>query len=246
MSWIVVASLSLLFASFDAATQPAAKIRVALVGDSTVTDSSGWGVGFKNSLTDDVEVINLALGGRSSKSYRDEGHWDTKVLPSRADYVLIQFGHNDCPGKGPKRETDPATTYRANMKRYVDEARAAGMKPILVTSLTRRKFRADGKIHSDLFPYVDAVKAVAAETNTPLIDLHARSIELCNQQGPEGCEAISPPPKAGENKPDQTHLNERGSALIGALVAHDLRKVFPELAKYVQSEPRSTTGPASR
>src|SRR5438067_5585325 len=142
----------------------APKIRIVLVGDSTVTDKQGWGPGFKALLKDDGECLNLALGGRSSKSYRDEGHWD-EVLKTKADYVLIQFGHNDQPGmnKGPARETDANTEYRANMKRYVEEARAAGMKPVLVTSLTRRQFRDDGKIHSTLVPYVDVVKQIAAE-----------------------------------------------------------------------------------
>src|SRR5688572_11441405 len=79
-------------------TRPAA-VRIVLVGDSTVTEKEGWGPGFKALLADDVECVNLAVGGRSSKSYRDEAHWD-KVLASKADYVLIQFGHNDQPGKG--------------------------------------------------------------------------------------------------------------------------------------------------
>ena len=52
--------------------------------------------------------------------------------------MLIQFGHNDQPGKGPERETSPETTFREYMSRYVDEARWAGSKPVLVTSLTRR------------------------------------------------------------------------------------------------------------
>ena len=53
-----------------------------------------------------VQVINLALNGRSSKSFRDEGAW-APALAAKPDYILIQFGHNDGPGKGPERETDP-------------------------------------------------------------------------------------------------------------------------------------------
>ena len=84
-------------------------------------------------------VTNTAQNGRSSKSFRDEGHWAT-ALAAKGDYYLIQFGHNDQPGKGPERETDPATTFPANMARYVDEVRAIGATPILVTSLVRRTF----------------------------------------------------------------------------------------------------------
>src|SRR4051794_29507017 len=100
------------------------KQRIVLAGDSTVTGEEGWGVGFGKCLSRDVELINLAKGGRSSKSYRAEGWWQ-QCLEAKPDYLLIQFGHNDCPGKGPDRETDPATTFRENMSRYVDEAKAA-------------------------------------------------------------------------------------------------------------------------
>src|SRR5215475_11768042 len=116
-----------------------AKVRIALAGDSTVTDKVGWGVGFAKQLTGDIECLNFSQGGRSSKSFINEGHWK-KVLDAKPDYILIQFGHNDQPGKGPERETDPKTTYPEWMGKYVDEAKAAGAKPILVTSLTRRTF----------------------------------------------------------------------------------------------------------
>jgi lysophospholipase L1-like esterase len=66
--------------------------------------------------------------------------------------MLIQFGHNDMPGKGPERETDPKTTYRENLSRFVDEARAAGAQPILVTSIPRRNFRDGKRDHTHLAP----------------------------------------------------------------------------------------------
>src|SRR6188508_1045644 len=69
-------------------------VRVVLVGDSTVTDDSGWGLGFRGLTADRVVVINAAANGRSSKSFRDEGRWEP-ALAERGDYYLIQFGHND-------------------------------------------------------------------------------------------------------------------------------------------------------
>src|ERR1700729_2045488 len=124
-----------------AMSSPAA-VKIVLVGDSTVNDQGGWGTGFRSSLSPEVQVANLALNGRSSKSFRDEGAW-APALAAKPDYILIQFGHNDSPGKGLERETDPQTTYRANLARYVDEARAAGAKPVLVTSIVRRVFQPD-------------------------------------------------------------------------------------------------------
>ena len=87
------------------------------------------------------------------------------------------------PGKGPERETDPNTTYREWMSRYVDESWAVGAVPILVTSMTRRNFR-DGKIVTLLGDYAQAVRELARNKNVPLIDVHASSIELLNQLGP--------------------------------------------------------------
>jgi pectin methylesterase-like acyl-CoA thioesterase/acetyl esterase/lipase len=209
------------------------KVRLVLVGDSTVTDQKGWGRGFKQLLTDDTECVNVAVSGRSSKSYRDENLW-APALALRGDYYLIQFGHNDQPGKSPDRETDPATTYAANMARYVDEVRAIGAQPILVTSLCRRDFNADGKLVSTLTPYVEAVKKVAAEKHVPLVDLHARSLEWCEHTGPAATAKLNPFDKG---KPDTTHLDAAGSAIFAALVADELRRAVPEFAPFFRSEP---------
>jgi pectinesterase len=216
-----------------------ASVHVVLVGDSTVNDRSGWGAGFRHFATPGMIVTNTAQGGRSSKSFRDEGHWD-RAIALKGDYYLIQFGHNDQPGKGPERETDPATTYTANLVRYVDEVRAIGGRPVLVTSLTRRNFsKAEpGRIESTLTPYADAVKRVAAEKNVPLIDLHQLSIEYCERIGPAGTAKFNPPKEDGS--PDTTHLDAAGSLPFGQLVAAELVRVEPELTPVMRSEP----GPA--
>ena len=162
------------------------KLRVVLVGDSTVAEKSGWGTAFIKRLAPDAEGTNAARGGQSTKSFLDGGNWK-KALELKPDWVLIQFGHNDQPGKGPNRETDPETTYRANLILYVDEARAAGSKPVLVTSMVRRVFQPDKQhLRVDLEPYVAAMKRVAEEKQVPLVDLHARSHELIEKLGPTG------------------------------------------------------------
>jgi len=210
-------------------------LTIVLVGDSTVTDKSGWGLGFARMLLDPARVVNLSLGGRSSKSYRDEGHW-TKVLAAKGDYVLLQFGHNDCPGKGPERETDPDTTFYANMARYVDEARAGGAQVVLVTSLVRRNFDPGGQIRADdLVRYAAAVRKLAADKQAPLIDLLELSTALANRMGPRESDSFGPVDADG--KVDHTHLNEAGSQAIGAMVARELAAAVPALARYIQHEP---------
>jgi lysophospholipase L1-like esterase len=221
--------ISLLLAvSVHAADTP--KTRIVLAGDSTVTDQAGWGKAFANLLTADAECINLAAGGRSSKSFREEGIWQ-KVLDAKPAFVLIQFGHNDMPGKGPKRETDPATTYRENMIRYVDEVRAAGGQPILVTSMARRVF-VMGKLQGELKPWADVVKTIAEEKKVPLVDLFARSSALLEKLGPLASDEFNPPGK--NQRADRTHLNAKGAEVMANLIADELRRVAPDLAKLLK------------
>ncbi|MBS1788829.1 MAG: hypothetical protein JST85_13960 [Acidobacteria bacterium] len=202
--------------------------RIVLVGDSTVTEGSGWGVGFREQCRAEVECINLARNGRSSRSYIAEGHWQ-KVLDQRPAYVLIQFGHNDQPGKGPERETDASTTYKDFLRRYVDEARAISAKPVLVTSLARRNFK-DGRIAPDILTsYAAAARQVAAEKKIPLIDLSVLSIELLNKFGPTTAAEFDA--KNQDGSPDRTHLSRKGSATFGKLVAAELTKILPELSQ---------------
>ena len=204
-----------------------APVRILLVGDSTVTDDSGWGAGFRARLAGDAECVNLAKNGRSSRSYISEGLW-AAALEERAGYVLIQFGHNDQPGKGPDRETDPKTTYREFLGRYIDDARAHRMTPVIVTSLARRHFGPDGRIASDLVPYVEAAREVAAIKKAPLVDLNLRSIDALNRLGPAAAAELNPP--GSDGTPDRTHLTTRGAALFGGIVADELRRAVPALA----------------
>lgn len=210
--------------SFTTAPRP---FRVALAGDSTVTERQGWGAGFAALLRPGASVSNHARGGRSSKSFLEEGLWEG-VLAGRPDVVLIQFGHNDAPGKGPERETDPFGTYRENLARMVSEARAAGARPVLVTPLTRRYVGEDGCVSSDLGLYADAARAVALERRVPLLDLHRLSVEAVDSMSPSEVAALGVPKEDGTL--DRTHLSPAGSALFGRLVASELGRVVPDLA----------------
>ncbi len=240
--WVATCAAVLLTFTAGCRTHPPTetrKIRIVLVGDSTVTDTSGWGLGFKQLLTTRAECINTAANGRSSKSFIHEGRWK-QALALKGDYYLIQFGHNDQHLKGPDRETDPNTTYRQFMAQYVDEARAIGAHPVLVTCLTRRQWDSAGRINSTLTPYVEAVKALAREKRVPLLDLHARSIELCELLGREECNRLSP---MKGDQIDNTHLNAQGSAVFGRLVAEELVRVVPSLANCFQFR---SAGPKAR
>lgn len=206
-------------------------VRIALVGDSTVQDSSGWGPGFRAALAPGVQIVNHAKGGRSSKSFRDEGLWPP-VLAARPHYVLIQFGHNDVPGKGAARETVAGTSFRANLTRYVHEARSAGITPILITSIVRRAFTPEGRFRPDsLVPYAAATRQVAAELNVPLLDLYAATRAQAEEAGPAGAAKIGLLGKDG--KQDNTHLGPYGQATIGRMAATALVRAVPALAVHL-------------
>jgi len=253
-----------------AAAQPAAgnalrNVRIILVGDSTVALRNGWGPGFCAIVTPQVTCLNRGKNGRSTSSYRAEGSWAAVMneLKSNsafsATYVLIQFGHNDQPGK-PGRSTDLATEFPANMRRYAREVKAAGAKPVLITPLTRRIFQ-NGKLKNDLEAWGDATKKVAEEEGIPMLDLNSDSATAVQQMGPVEANtlAVAPPsPEVeaaahGGNSPpvpkpnsavepkgdpvpvfDYTHLGEKGAAFFGRMVAGELIRVVPELRPFIK------------
>jgi len=202
---MIVALLALTLQAAPAAEPPVVPIRpskIILVGDSTIQVHSGWGGSFcAERVISTAACINLARGGRSTKSYRAEGSWgvalgEMKTPGYVATYVLIQLGHNDQPGK-PGRSTDLATEFPANLRRYVAEARAVGAVPILVTPLTRRSFTA-GRITRDLDPWAAAIRKVAADMKVPLVDLTARSAAVVEALGPAMAGHLAQvPPDAG-------------------------------------------------
>lgn len=201
----------------DAAARAAIKHihtkKIILVGDSTTQVGSGWGGAFcANHLTSFVACINLGRGGRGTFDYRAEGSWDLALSEMHATgydqiYVLIQFGHNDQPGK-PGRSTDFYNEYPANLRAYVTEVRAAGAIPVLVTPLTRRTF-INGSLQDDLAPWATVVRQVAHEMNVPLVDLHARSAAAVQAMGARAAIDLAETPPA----PDILAAAETGTTM---------------------------------
>ncbi|WP_052362387.1 GDSL-type esterase/lipase family protein [Geminisphaera colitermitum] len=218
----------------DAATTSGAAL-IAIVGDSTVCNYAatsprrGWGQVLPEYLTPGVRVQNEAKGGASTKTFPPE-RWQ-RALADKPGYVLIQFGHNDSHAKDKPESTDAATDFRDNLRRYIREARAANATPVLVTPPRRRMFRS-GKLTEELTPWADAVRAVASETSTPLIDLHHDSGELFAQLGEDGSTAftlnnIEHPGRTGRG--DRTHFTETGARELARLVARRLAAIAPAL-----------------
>ena len=217
---------------------PGTKLRVELIGDSTQTDNAGYGRGFCANLTAAIDCVNMAKGGASTKTYREQGLW-TRALASHPAYMLIQFGHNDMESPEHLERQVTMAQYEANLRTFITEARAAGVHPVLVTPLTRRYFEADGKIHSDLLSHAATMKRVADEMHVPLIDLQTESIAYLDSIGEQRALTlgITKKDQAGNTIPDKTHLDWKGSYVFGRMVAMDLGKAVPALAAYVRPQP---------
>jgi lysophospholipase L1-like esterase len=243
--------LSSLFSACAHAAGPVLPIRVILVGDSTMATRSGYGDALCARFKPGTSCVNLARGGRSSGSFRAEGRWDEvqNLLKDsagyRASYVLVQFGHNDQPGK-PGRSTDLVTAFPANMARYASEVSQLGGVPVLVTPLTRRSFKG-AYLKDDLAPWSDATRKVAQEAKVALLDLNSLSADAVQQMGQQEADtlAMAPPPKepsplagapAGEPQGtpksafDRTHVGPKGADLFAGMVARELVRLVPSIA----------------
>jgi len=241
-----------------AAGEAAKPVRVILVGDSTMATRTGYGDALCARLRPDVACINLARGGRSSSSFRAEGRWDEVQALLRdgaafsASYVLIQFGHNDQPGKAP-RSTDLVTQFPANLARYVTEAAALGGVPVLVTPLTRRSFKG-AYLRDDLAPWAAAARRVALAQNVALLDLNRLSADAVQAMGPDEADTLAQAPRpaappvvtgtasvepqgAPKSAFDYTHVGPKGAAFFSGIVATELRRLHPALTPHFITEP---------
>jgi len=212
-------------------------INIWMIGDSTMankkpeaTPETGWGMVFNEFVTDNVTVHNHALNGRSSKSFLDEGRWKAvydSIQPG--DYVIIQFGHND-EKPAEKLHTDPATTYKELLKKYIDETRAKGANPIICSSIVRRHFDSNGNLKDTHGAYINAAREIALETNTPYIDMEAKTRVVVAELGPEKSKSLylfSKPdeyPNRKNGVEDSTHLNGVGARKVAGLFVEEVKK----------------------
>jgi lysophospholipase L1-like esterase len=216
-------------------------VKIVLVGDSTVATEGGWGPGFCAVMTKNVTCVDLALNGRSSKSFRDEGAWK-KALAEKGDYYLIQFGHND-EKPDAARHTDPETTFAEQIRNYIRESKAIGAVPVVLSPLARRTFK-DGKpSNEDLRLYANAARRVAAEEDVTFIDLLSLSTAVLAKGTQEDADTFNAVGHAdaraeqGKGAVDRTHLDDKGKAVFGRIVADNLVRTQVELGPDVIGVP---------
>ena len=217
-----------------------------IIGDSTVRNGQGdgrngqWGWGdilpgyFDPAR---INVVNWALGGRSSRTFITEGHWDQlQTLLKRGDFVLMQFGHNDggalndssrargsIRGTGNESEEidnlltkkhETVHTYGWYMRKYIDDTKAKGATPI-VCSLIPRKIWKDGKIQRNSGDYAGWAAETARAEQVPFIDLNEIIAARYDTMGPEKVD-----PLFGD---EHTHTTRAGAELNAECVIAGLK-----------------------
>ena len=225
------------------------KKKIFIAGDSTACDyphtgdpnrypRTGWGQVFGELFGDDVQVVNCAISGRSSKSFMKEknfGYICNKI--SEGDLLIIQFAHNDSKESDKSRYTSPEDgSYQESIYKYINAAREKGAVPILATSITRN-------IPSDdtLVPYSEALKALGKKEGIPVLDIYELShkhligspdehrlfhmvLEPHDKRFTDNPEFIhSEYYKSGSR--DNTHLNINGARYIAGLIKSELDRL---------------------
>ncbi len=232
--------------------------RVWLIGDSTVADYSldkdyrskrypimGWGQVFQSFMasdslpmirqlvrSDSVIVEDKARGGRSTRSFFEEGRWSEVYRSlSPGDLVLIQFGHNDASVNKGERYTS-LTGYKEYLRLYVNQSREKGALPILVTPVARNYPWKDGRLGNTHGDYPAAMREVASETGTFLIDLTELSMDFFTRRGRDYVTVtyfMNFPPGLYEGYPDgssdNTHFQPAGATAVAQLVFSAMKEL---------------------
>jgi lysophospholipase L1-like esterase len=245
---------------------PLANITVWLAGDSTVATGGavcpiGWGRDFATYFDSRVTVQNLAVAGRSVRTWlydvqstlgsdgecvlnKDaagapilQARWQTMLSGMKqGDYLLIQFGINDGDSACPRHVGSNA--FMSSYAMMAQAARARGATPVFITPVSA--IRCSGNTAVASRGFITETNNVGAANGVPVIDLHARSIALYNSRG------FCPIPGGGDVSAttggavgiffcdDHTHFDAGGALSIGGLVAQALRDQNIPLAQYLK------------
>ncbi len=230
-----------------------------IIGDSTVRNSTagqqGWGepiAAYFNKTT--INVVNRAIGGRSSRTFQTEGRWD-RILTEmkRGDFVLIQFGHNDggaindttrargsLRGLGEETEEidnlltqkpEVVHTYGWYMRKYITDTKAKGATPI-VLSLVPRKIWKDGRIARASADYGKWAEAVAQSQGVMFVDLNEIVARYYEELGPEKVNALF--------ADEHTHTNAAGAEINARSIIAGLKGAKKcKLCKYFSAPAKS-------
>ncbi len=241
------------------------KPMVFITGDSTVKnkdqdDDGMWGWGSQAGLIFDPAKItfeNVAMAGRSTRSYLREGRWEKVCNALRpGDFVLLQFGHNDiCPITDKKARgvipgtADTCHVYKMDddgsyqvvysfgwyLRKFIDDVREKGATPILL-SLTPRNEWPGGRIERRNDTYGKWYREVVEQTGVEFVDVHNISADFLDKKFASRDEAKSKAKASRYFNHDHTHTSKLGAQMNARSVAQGLRQINSPLAKYLKKK----------
>ena len=210
---------------------------IFIAGDSTAAtrDTSnnnqerGWGQMLQDYFNKNFIIVdNHARGGRSSKSFIDEGRWDEILkLMKKGDYAIIQFGHNDGV-EDEARHTDPKTTFLEYLTKYAQDTIEHGGIPILMSPVSRRWWK-NGVLVDGHGEYRYGAETVAKKLGVHFVDACTITQKVINDLGDEGSKKLF---MISEGKDDNTHYTILGATTTAKLLAQAMVEEIPELAEY--------------
>ncbi len=208
---------------------------IFICGDSTAATYAperapitGWGQ-VLGEFIPGVNIVNKAMGGRSTKSFLSEGRLvaiEKDIQPG--DLLLIQFTHNDTSDLV-WRHTDPHTSFAANLEIFVDTARMHGAIPVLMTPIPRRYWR-NGELIDAHGEYPDAIRRVAMQKGVPLLEITLEGMQALREMGDEATRPLYMNFDAGlypaypDGSKDNTHTQRAGAELYARITAGLLKK----------------------
>ncbi len=241
-------------------SQKGEKPTIYIAGDSTaptydhtkVYPQTGWGQVFAEYFTDDIIIENRSMGGRSLKSYNNDGRLDrilTEIHPG--DYVFIQFGINDGAVNKPERYISVEDYKVLLTEKYIGEIRKRGGIPVLLTATAAAWYDEEkGEFMESRQDYAVPTKEVAEETGAILLDVNAYMTAgwniLANLNREEKvfyCYFICEPLESKAypmGTDDHTHLKELGAETVAMLVANITSENIAELKEYLKEEEEFT------
>ncbi|KAH8832755.1 SGNH hydrolase-type esterase domain-containing protein [Flagelloscypha sp. PMI_526] len=210
----------------SAVRKPKPRPRVILLGDSTVTDTAGWGAGFCADTKGLTDCINLSVSGTTSVNFIGNITWEETLehCAEECTYATVQFGHND-------QKEMTTDQFHANLTTFIHTIVDAGCKPILVTSLARRNFLDEHTPNDILGPYSAETIKVSEELGLPLLPLLADSLEYISKLG--ATESMRFNWDSATTNKDHTHLNSLGWAYFGRMVADEVHELIPEVSPFI-------------
>lgn len=220
---------------------------IFLCGNSTVVDQekepwASWGQMITRFFNDSISFANYAESGESANTFIGAKRLAKALTQMKTgDYIFIEFGHNDQKQKGPGKGA--YYSYMTSLKIFIDEARARGAHPILITPTQRRRFNSEGKIVNTHGEYPEAMRWLADKENIPVIDLNEITRTLYESMGVEQSKKLFVHYPAGtwpgqtNDLADNTHFNPFGAYEVAKCVIEGMKTATPELMKYLRSYP---------